>query len=287
MRTLNGNPGAWILAALLAACGGDPRAATARNDTGSRAAANAGTRAADTSAIPSTPLGASIRRGRAILLATHDSLPENVGNGLRCVSCHLDEGRRPYAMPWTGVYARFPQFRSRSATINALEDRINDCFERSLAGKALDLHSPAMHDMVAYMAWLSKGIPVGSRVAGQGIDSLRSTGGDTVRGAAVWVQQCARCHGENGQGQTIYPAVWGQRSFSIGAGMARPRTSSAFIRRNMPFDQPGTLSEQQANDVASFVSTRPRPDYAPKSNDWPRGDPPADLPYKTNAGRKK
>ena len=47
--------------------------------------------------IPEGQLGTSIRRGRAIVMATRESLPRNVGNGLRCVSCHLDEGRRPVA----------------------------------------------------------------------------------------------------------------------------------------------------------------------------------------------
>ena len=46
------------------------------------------------SLIPDGPLGASIRRGRALLAATRDSLPAHVGNALRCVSCHLDGGRR-------------------------------------------------------------------------------------------------------------------------------------------------------------------------------------------------
>src|SRR4029078_10926245 len=43
---------------------------------------------------------ASALRGRALLTATRDSLPRNVGNGLRCASCHLDAGLRRDAMPW-------------------------------------------------------------------------------------------------------------------------------------------------------------------------------------------
>ena len=71
-------------------------------------------------AIPEGAMGASVRRGRAILLATRDSLPRNAGNGLRCVSCHLDEGRRPFAMPLTGVAARFPQYRARGDRVERL-----------------------------------------------------------------------------------------------------------------------------------------------------------------------
>ena len=48
-------------------------------------------------------------------------------NRLRCVSCHLDDGRRQTGS-WVGVYARYPQYRTRSATVETIEYRINDCF---------------------------------------------------------------------------------------------------------------------------------------------------------------
>jgi thiosulfate dehydrogenase len=54
----------------------------------------------------------------------------------------------------------------------------------------------------------------------------------------------------------------------------------------MPFDQPGTLSPQQAFDVAGFVTRQPRPDFAAKSLDWPNGDPPPDVAYATKAARR-
>src|SRR2546428_6926547 len=87
------------------------------------------------SLIPAGPLGAAIRRGRALLVATRDSLPGRVGNGLRCVSCHLEEGRRQATGSWVGVYPRYPQYRPRSATVETIEYRINDCFRRSINGQ--------------------------------------------------------------------------------------------------------------------------------------------------------
>src|SRR5437870_3573923 len=77
-------------------------------------------------AIPDGPLGAAIQRGRALLLATRDSLPAHVGNRLRCASCHLDEGRRATGS-LVGAYARYPQYRPRSATVETIEYRVNDC----------------------------------------------------------------------------------------------------------------------------------------------------------------
>jgi thiosulfate dehydrogenase len=231
----------------------------------------------------------SIRRGRAILANTRDSLPAYVGNALRCTSCHLDDGRRKDALPWVGVMARFPQYRPRNAQVNQIDDRINDCFERSLAGRALPHDSDAMRDIVRYLRFLSHGVPYGARLEGQGAPAVSATDGDAARGATVFASNCARCHSADGQGTPLAPPVWGDGAYSIGAGMGRPRTAAAFIRANMPLDQPHgapTLDEQQALDVATYINAQSRRDFAPKAGDWPFGGAPVDVPYET-AGRAR
>jgi thiosulfate dehydrogenase len=244
------------------------------------------------SEIPRDQVGISIRRGRAILAATRESLPDKVGNDLRCVSCHLDGGTRPDASPWIGVYSRFPQYRSRNGRVNVIEDRINDCFERSMNGKAIAVGSAEMNDLVAYFAFLSRGVAPPGDVPGQGFKKLDPLVPDTANGRAVFVAQCVRCHGADGKGVANpdstalprrYPPVWGPRSFNIGAGMARLNTAAAFIHVAMPFDRPGTLSVRDAFDVAGYVIGQPRPDFRGKENDWPHGDPPSDVAYRTRA----
>src|SRR5438552_7183952 len=141
---------------------------------------------------------ASALRGRAVLLATHDSLPRNVGNSLRCASCHIDGGLRRNAMPWVGSYARFPQYRPRSGKVDLIEDRINDCFRRSMNGKGLDRAGKDMRDIVTYFAFLSSGIPVGAEMEGQGFPRLQPIKGDAGRGASIFRSTCVRCHGANG-----------------------------------------------------------------------------------------
>lgn len=186
-------------------------------------------------------------------------------------------------MTWHGVYARFPQYRSRSGAVIRLEDRINDCFVRSLNGRPLAVDEGDMRDIVAYMAFLSRTVPVGADVPGQGIAKLAPLPTDTAHGAAVFAASCARCHGEAGQGTPLATPLWGARSYNIGAGMARVRTTAAFIRRNMPYDRPGTLSDQEAFDVAAYIDSRPRPDFPGKEHDWPNGDAPPDVAYPTLA----
>ena len=222
---------------------------------------------------------ASALRGRALLLATRDSLPHNVGNSLRCASCHLDGGLRRDAMPWVGSFARFPQYRPRSGKVDLIEDRINDCFRRSMNGRALAPAGGDMRDIVTYFAFLSSGTPVGAETEGQGLPRLQPLKGDPARGAGVFAASCARCHGASGQGTALATPLWGPRSYNVGAGMSRINTAASFIHALMPIDRAQRLNPQQAFDVATYIDTRPRPEFPAKVRDWPHGQKPDDADY--------
>ena len=222
---------------------------------------------------------ASALRGRALLLATRDSLPRNVGNSLRCASCHLEGGLRRDAMPWVGAFARYPQYRARSGKVDLIEDRINDCFRRSMNGTALAPAGRDMRDIVTYLAFLSSGMPVGVEMEGQGFPRLQPLKGDPGRGGGVFASTCSRCHGANGQGTALAPPLWGPHSYNVGAGMARINTAASFIHGLMPIDRAQQLTAQQAFDVASYINTRARPDFPAKARDWPRGGKPDDADY--------
>lgn len=237
--------------------------------------------------LPAGPLADAVQRGRALVLATRDSLPKNVGNRLRCVSCHLDAGRRETGS-WVGVYGRYPAYRPRSATVETIEFRVNDCFKRSMNGAPLAVDGPDMRDIVAYLWFLSRGVPVHEPAAGTPpAKRFLALTADTAAGAQVFAATCAKCHAPDGQGTSVAPPVWGPGSYNIGAGMSRLSAAANFIRANMPFDQPGTLTDQQALDVAAYVNGHPRPDYAPKQFDWPHGDAPPDAAYATLAARRR
>jgi thiosulfate dehydrogenase len=276
--------GALALALVVAGCGGRSveRDAAASADTLHLSAPLL-------SSLGDDPLARSVRRGLALVTDSRDSLPGHVRARLRCVSCHLESGRRAFAMPWVGVYGRFPQYRSRSGRVAQLEERINDCIERSLNGRSLPADGDDLRDIVAYLSWLSKGTVSGARPYGTGIDSLIPLDADTARGRLVYAQHCARCHAPDGAGmldrgiENAGPPLWGDGSFNIGSGMARVRVMAAFVRRQMPVDRPGSLTPQEAFDVAAFVGQQPRPDFPRKALDWPNGDPPVDVAYPTRA----
>jgi thiosulfate dehydrogenase len=236
--------------------------------------------------VPDGPVGEAIAFGRRILTHTPDNVPAYSGNALNCTSCHLDGGRTPWAAPWVGVWGVFPEYRSRNARVNALQDRINDCFERSLNGRPLPFASREMIGILAYMQWLSREVPTGKSISGRGFLRIKSTQTpDPARGARVYAQKCALCHGNEGEGtyapagEMVYPPLWGPQSFNIGAGMARLKTAAAFVKANMPLGQGGSLGDQEALDVAAFFTRQPRPDFARKLEDWPKGGKPDDAPY--------
>ncbi|MOA64011.1 hypothetical protein D3C78_1899300 [compost metagenome] len=61
--------------------------------------------------------------------------------------------------------------------------------------------------------------------------------------------------------------------------MARMHTAAAFIKWYMPLGQGGSLSNEEAYDIAAYVLSHSRPDYAGKQHDWPKGGKPEDAPY--------
>ncbi len=230
---------------------------------------------------PDDPYEASVYRGLALITHTQDSLRAYVGGNLNCTSCHLEEGRRANAAPLVGVFARYPKFMDRSGAVVPVEDRVNYCFTRSLAGSKLPPDSREMQDIVAYLAFISQGVPNGEHVRGEGMPKMPALIGDSARGQALFIDNCARCHGNNGGGMGPIPALWGAKSFSVGASMARQERAASFIRHNMPFDRPGVLSNQQAYDVSAYITSMSRPDSPGKEADWPEGGAPTDVPYAT------
>jgi len=147
-------------------------------------------------------------------------------------------------------------------------------------GRALDPAGRDMRDIVSYFGFLSTGVPVGAETEGEGLPKLQALKGDVGRGGSVFTATCVRCHGATGQGTPLSPPLWGPRSYNNGAGMARIVTAASFIHAVMPIDRAQQLTPQQAFDVATYINTRPRPDFPPKVRDWPRGGRPPDADYR-------
>ena len=230
--------------------------------------------------IPVGPEGEAIRLGYEIVMNTQRHVKGHIGNALSCRNCHLDGGRIPHAGPFVGVYAGMPEYRTRNAKMNTIEIRINDCFERSLNGKALPYDSREMGALVSFMAWMSKGVPAGSKLPERGFAPVKGNNpGNIAKGKSLYVAECANCHGAEGQGTFVAPPVWGPQSYNKGAGMTRVGIAASFIQRNMPLGQGGTLTDDEAYDLAAFINSQPRPEFPARLQDWSQGGKPADILY--------
>ena len=252
------------------------------------------------SSVGDDPFGKLVKYGYALFTDT----PNQIGpaaadpakrfsrSGLSCQNCHLKAGTQPYSVPLMGVWGQFPQYRGREGEIGTLEERINGCLERSMNGHVMPLDGTEMKAYLAYMKWLSIGIPDGARLIGAGTKSIKEPGraADLNNGASVFAGICASCHGKDGLGQRAengpgyrYPPLVGPDSFNNGAGMTRILTAAAFVRHNMPFgvtfDSP-LLSDAEAYDVAAYMNSLERPIRPNLDKDFPNKlQKPVDTPY--------
>ena len=214
--------------------------------------------APDPATIPEGPVGDSIRLGLHIFDETPKFASRYVGNKMSCGHCHLKSGTAPYAIPVVGVPGMFPMYRDREKQVVTFEERIEQCFQRSESGHRVPNNSPEMVALVAYAQWLSKDQITGRPFPGRGLAKLPDLSGDVDRGTQVYAQQCTMCHGADGAGQPpAIPPLWGPDAYSDGAGMHEIGKIAAFVQHNMPQTNPGSLTPQQAYDVAAFVHSKP------------------------------
>ncbi len=239
----------------------------------------------DEASIPQTQEGELIRYGQDLIANTSYYLgPKGkvaaITNGMNCQNCHLEAGEKPYGNCFSAVASIYPTFRPRSGIVESIEFRINDCLQRSLNGKTIDSTSRDMKAMVAFLKWLGKDVPKGMKPKGANIEELPflNRAADTVKGKTVFIAKCQVCHGQNGEGvlqndsvSYRYPPLWGNHSYSNGAGLYRLTRFAGYIKDNMPFGASHNkplLTNEEAWDVAAYVNSQPRPEKTfPK--DWP------------------
>jgi thiosulfate dehydrogenase len=228
-------------------------------------------------------LAAQVRRGLQLFRHTPEELPHEVGNQLSCGNCHLNAGQKDRALPLVGVAAVVPDYRPRSGKLVSLEERIGGCFQRSLNGTAPEHGSPVLLALSAYITWISHGQPMGTAPAWRGKNTIGREERipiaqlDTARGKTLFVQKCAVCHGADGQGVDLGTAkpgpLWGPGSWNDGAGMSRIYTLAGYLRFALPLTAPGTLSDEEAQQIAAYIDSQERPVYAAKARDYPGGVP--------------
>lgn len=221
----------------------------------------------DVSTIPQGALGDSIRFGMEVFNNTPKYAEKYVGNKMSCTHCHVEGGTVAGGIPMVGLPGMFPMYRDREKEVITFEERIEQCFQRSENGHRVPNTDPVMVGLVAYAQWLSKDQVIGKPFPGRGLVTIPELTGDAERGSKIFTDQCAICHGANGGGKLpTAPALWGPDAFSDGAGMNLIAKMAAFVQHNMPQNDPGTLTPQEAYDVATFVHSKPHVPFVMKDH---------------------
>jgi thiosulfate dehydrogenase len=236
-----------------------------------------------------------IAYGKELLINTPYFLGPNgriakISNGMSCGNCHLDAGTRSFGNSFFATASTYPKYRARSGTVETVEKRINDCFERSLNGQGLDPGSKEMKALVAYIHSVgNSATPEMRENALIKPPEFLDRPASKEAGKLAYKNKCSGCHGENGQGlfdtnsdKWVNPPIWGENSYNNGAGFYRVSLLAGFIKATMPFGAVNgatQLSNEEAWDIAAYINSMPRPEMQ-LNDDWPEiSQKPFDYPY--------
>jgi thiosulfate dehydrogenase len=235
-----------------------------------------------------------IRWGYQIFVDTPKQAPQLAHGQVTCANCHLNAGQRERALPLVGVAGVFPEFNKRSGRAYQLADRIVDCFWRSENGTQTPetLAVPTSKEVLAvaaYIDWISEGYQAGKSPTWRGHNTIAAghlipvDRLDTHTGERLFVEKCSACHGADGQGVWIGDKkagpLWGPASWNDGAGASRVYTLAGIIRYAMPYLDPGSLTDEEAQQIAAYITSKPRPEYPFKAKDYLSSSVPSDAVY--------
>lgn len=226
---------------------------------------------------PKGELGEMVKLGEAIIMNTdtHELTKEFVGNKLKCTSCHFDAGKTQALGTFIGTAAAFPAYSKREKSVQTLQNRINNCFMRSMNGIRPIIDSKASIAMATYITWLSEGIPMKMNAkkpvnnfytrVWPGFKQVRplikkATHKNYLNGKDLYTKRCASCHAKDGQGIGNFPPVWGSDSYNTGAGLSKLDKMATWLKHSMPLGNTN-LSNAEAVDISIYVNAQERDDF--------------------------
>ncbi len=248
---------------------------------------------------PEGEVGRMVKLGEAILnkTDTHPLTKDLVGDKIQCKSCHLkgNDGKPGTGSgigTFIGTATAFPAYSKREKTVQSLQDRINNCFMRSMNGKRPIIDTEASVAMATYITWLSDGMkmhmdtkrpcsPLNSKRWAKNAKKFagiqkKATHANYMNGQKLFETKCASCHGKNGAGMGTFPPLWGKNAkgewlaYNTGAGMSKLNKGAAWVQSNMPLGQGGTLKDQEAADIMLYVDAQPHAKFDLKKGLLPK-----------------
>lgn len=257
--------------------------------------------------LDQSKLSKEIQFGYRLFTNTPVEAKRFVPSEVSCNNCHLNGGQRERAMPLVGISGQFPEYNRRAGRLISLNDRIVDCFLRSenatgtlersgegnVGGVATDsLPTPTSREVLAlaaYLNWISRDNPIGKSPAWRGQNTIPQASLipleklDKAKGEAIFRERCTSCHGADGQGVFVGDKrpgpLWGPNSWNDGAGAARVYTLAGILRYTMPYLDPGNMTDEDAQHLAAFITSQPRPSFPFKDRDYLVDPLPVDAVY--------
>ena len=255
------------------------------------------------SSLDDSRLSKDIRWGYKLFTNTPAESRHFVPGKMSCANCHLNAGQRERSLPLVNVAGMFPEYNRRSGRLYSLNDRIVDCYWRSENGTGIVegqskeaaaemLPSPTSKEVLAiaaYLTWIARGAEVGKNPSWRGQNTIDAKALiplkkiDRKKGEEIFLERCTSCHGADGQGVQVGDKkpgpLWGPDSWNDGAGAARVYTLAGIIRYAMPYLNPGSLTDEEAQEVAAFITSKPRPSFPYKQTDYLTEKLPGDAVY--------
>ena len=177
------------------------------------------------------PAAASSSEGMRLMTETPELLPHTSAIKMSCSSCHLNGGTVAHSSPYVGITPLFPSYNPRAGRVITMQDRLNGCFRRSMSGAPLDDNSPEMRAMIAFMEWMKDGSRPDGKIRGpRHVEDRRGPGAGPDPRQDLYRNQCAVCHGTNGEGRKTaerrlaHSAAYGATTPSISAPAWREPT---------------------------------------------------------------
>lgn len=255
--------------------------------------------------LDQSKLSKEVQLGYRLFTNTPAEAERFVPGEVSCNNCHLNGGQRERAMPLVAISGVFPEYNRRAGRLISLNDRIVDCFLRSenatgrldhdAAGAAVptdSLPTPTSREVLAlaaYLNWISRGNEIGKSPSWRGQNTIPQASLvpldklDPAKGEAIYKERCVSCHGPEGQGVFVGDKrpgpLWGPNSWNDGAGAARVYTLAGIIRYTMPYLDPGNMTDDDAQQLAAFITSKPRPSYPFKDKDYLVDPLPPDAVY--------
>lgn len=253
--------------------------------------------------LDDSKLSEEVRLGFRIFTNTPGEVPQYTPGQISCNNCHMNGGQRERSLPLVGVPSMFPEYNRRAGRLISLADRVVDCLLRSqnATGRLPDgdtsrlsptLPAPTSREVLAvsaYLTWLSRGAELGKNPTWRGQNAIPQAALipvkslDRTRGEQLYTERCVSCHGADGQGVMVGDKkagpLWGPNSWNDGAGAARVYTLAGIIRYSMPYLDPGNMTDEEAQLLAAYINSKPRPSYPFKDLDYQSDPLPADAVY--------